>query len=66
MRRSLIDDGFEELAVSGEHAVAVALLPDIHRDPFDRLLVAQASVEGMTLITADEILARYPGPILKF
>jgi PIN domain nuclease of toxin-antitoxin system len=65
MRRSLIDDGFEELIVSGEHAVAVALLPNIHRDPFDRLLVAQASVEGMTLITADETLARYPGPILK-
>ena len=65
MRRSIMDDGFVELAVTGEQAVFVATLPLIHKDPFDRLLVAQANVEGMTLITADEQVARYPGPILK-
>ena len=38
---------------------------NLHRDPFDRILVAQAISEGMTLVTADGLLARYPGPILK-
>jgi PIN domain nuclease of toxin-antitoxin system len=65
IRRSLIDDGFVELPVNGTQAAFVASLPLIHKDPFDRLLVAQANVEGITLITADEQIARYPGPILK-
>ncbi len=52
-----------ELAVNGAHAVAVALLPQLHKDPFDRLLIAQAQVEGITLLTADEVVGRYPGPI---
>jgi PIN domain nuclease of toxin-antitoxin system len=45
--------------------VAVADLPPIHRDPFDRLLVAQSMVEGITLLTADRTVARYPGPIQR-
>jgi PIN domain nuclease of toxin-antitoxin system len=56
---------FRELAVNGIQSAFVARLPLIHRDPFDRLLIAQANIEGMTLITADEQIARYPGPILK-
>ena len=52
-----------ELPVLAEHALATVSLPPIHKDPFDRLLVAQASVEGFVLLTADPILARYPGPI---
>ena len=48
------------------HATAVDLLPPIHKDPFDRLLVAQAQIEGMTLLTMDEIVASYPGPIWAF
>ena len=63
MRRGLLDHGYEELAVSGRHALAVVDLPPIHRDPFDRLLVAQATVEGITLLTTDATVARYPGPI---
>lgn len=48
---------------SGEHAVATIALPPLHKDPFDRVLVAQATTEGYTLLTADPTVAAYPGPI---
>jgi PIN domain nuclease of toxin-antitoxin system len=51
--------GFLELPVSGEHAARVARLPEVHRDPFDRLLVAQALTEPMRLLTADSTLSAY-------
>jgi PIN domain nuclease of toxin-antitoxin system len=63
LRRGLIDNGYEDLAITGEHAVAVDGLPPIHKDPFDRLLVAQSMVEGITLLTTDAIVAQYPGPV---
>jgi PIN domain nuclease of toxin-antitoxin system len=63
LRRGLADNGYVEAPITGAHAAAVAVLPPVHRDPFDRLLVAQATLEGMTLLTADARLARYPGPI---
>lgn len=63
LRRGLLDNGYSELPVTGEHAVAVFGLPSIHKDPFDRILVAQATVEGITLLTGDAILAQYPGPV---
>lgn len=63
MRRGLTDNGYLELPVTGQHAVRIATLPPIHRDPFDRMLVAQALVEGITLLTTDAVVARYPGPI---
>jgi len=63
LRRGLIENGYLELPVSGDHAVAVATLPGLHKDPFDRLLVAQAQVAGITLLTADPQVAAYPGPI---
>jgi PIN domain nuclease of toxin-antitoxin system len=65
LRRGLLDNGYDELAITGEHAVAIANLPPIHKDPFDRLLVAQSAVEGILLVTADPIVAQYPGPIRK-
>jgi PIN domain nuclease of toxin-antitoxin system len=65
LRRGLLENGYLELAVAGEHAVAVANLPPLHRDPFDRMLAAQAQVEGITLLTADPLLAAYPGPIKR-
>jgi PIN domain nuclease of toxin-antitoxin system len=65
LRRALLDNGYEEIAISGAHAAAVLDLPPIHRDPFDRLLVAQSQVEGITLLTADPTVARYPGPIRR-
>jgi PIN domain nuclease of toxin-antitoxin system len=63
LRHGLIDNGYHELAISGAHAVAADLLPPIHRDPFDRVLIAQACVEGITLLTDDATVAQYPGPI---
>ena len=65
IRRQLLENGYEELPVNGQHVVAVEFLAPIHKDPFDRLLIAQAMVEGITLLTADATIARYPGPIKK-
>ena len=65
LRRGLLDNGYGELPVGSEHAVAIDGLPPIHKDPFDRLLVAQALVEGVTLLTSDERVAQYPGPVRK-
>ncbi len=65
MRRELLDAGYEDLPVTSAHAVAVASLPSIHKDPFDRLLVAQATVEGIPLLTTDATILRYPGPIRR-
>ncbi len=66
IRRQLIANGYEELPIDGSHAVFVDSLPPIHKDPFDRILIAQAMVEGITLLTADATIAKYPGPIRKF
>ena len=63
LRRALLDGGWQELPVQAHHALAVAALPPLHRDPFDRLLLAQASADGLLLITADQQLAAYPGPV---
>ena len=63
LRRGLLENGYSELPVTGAHAVAVDLLPEIHTDPFDRMLVAQAQVEGITLWTMDDVVGQYPGPI---
>ena len=63
LRRGLIDNGYAELAITSEHVVTVDSLPPLHRDPFDRLLIAQATAEGVTLLTSDKALAAYPGPI---
>ncbi len=65
LRRGLLDNGYVELAIAGEHASVVDALPPLHKDPFDRMLVAQAQVEGITLLTADPQVARYAGPIRK-
>jgi len=65
LRRALLDNGYTELAITSEHAINIDRLPSTHKDPFDRLLLAQATVEGITLVTNDARLARYPGPIRK-
>lgn len=65
LRRGLLDNGYAELPIRSEHAVAVDGLPNHHKDPFDRLLVAQAQVEGITLLTSDPLVALYPGPIRR-
>ena len=62
--RALLDNGYRELALIGRHTLEIDLLPALHKDPFDRMLVAQATVEGLTLLTADDMVAKYPGPVL--
>jgi len=64
LRRGLLDNGYLALSINTEHALAVGNLPNLHKDPFDRLLVAQAIVEGITLLTSDPLLAKYRGSIL--
>ncbi len=65
LRRGLLDNGYTELPVTSQHAVSIDGLPPLHKDPFDRLLLAQALVEGITLLTSDAQLARYPGPVRR-
>ena len=65
LRRGLLDNGYTELPITSEHAVNIESLPHLHKDPFDRILLAQALTEGITLLTSDAQLARYPGPIRK-
>jgi len=60
LRRGLLDNGYSELPIGSEHAVSIDNLPTIHKDPFDRMLVAQAIVEGITLLTADTLVGQYP------
>jgi PIN domain nuclease of toxin-antitoxin system len=62
-RRGLLDSGYSELPITSHRVVATESLPLIHRDPFDRILVAQATVEGVTLLTIDPLVSPYPGPI---
>ena len=62
---ALVDDaGFDRLPITFEHAVEAGRLPLHHRDPFDRMLVAQARLENLTLATSDESIARYGIPLL--
>ena len=61
LRYRLVQNGYVELPINSEHAIAIAGLPQLHKDPFDRILIAQAIIEGAPLITADDMILRYPG-----
>lgn len=65
LRRGLLDNGYQELTIRSEHAIAISVLAPIHKDPFDRMLIAQAMVEGIILLSSDEVVARYCGPVRK-
>jgi PIN domain nuclease of toxin-antitoxin system len=65
LRRGLLDNGYSELPIISDHVVETESLPPIHKDPFDRVLVAQATVEGITLLTTDSLVSQYPGPIRR-
>lgn len=65
LRRALLDNGYSELAITGEHVIQLDQLPPRHKDPFDRILAAQAIAEGIMLLTNDRQLVGYPGPIRK-
>lgn len=64
LREHVAGQAFAELAVLGEHAIAVRDLPLHHRDPFDRILIAQARTEGLTLVTGDPVFHAYDVPLL--
>lgn len=63
LRRGLLDNGYSELPITSDHVMALESLPPLHQDPFDRILIAQAWAEGITLLTADNRVSQYPGPI---
>jgi len=64
LHHSLLANGYVEIKLNSRHSLHVASLPGLHKDPFDRILLAQAAVEGLTLLTSDSIVARYPGDII--
>jgi PIN domain nuclease of toxin-antitoxin system len=63
-RRGLLENGYEELCITSRQAVLVGDLPPVHKDPFDRMLIAQARSEGIILLTSDSSLAAYGGTII--
>jgi len=65
LRRSLLDNGYTDLPITSRHVLEAGRLPRLHKDMFDRLLIAQATVEGVTLLTSDTAVAAYPGPIRR-
>ncbi|MFZ5810512.1 MAG: type II toxin-antitoxin system VapC family toxin [Thermodesulfobacteriota bacterium] len=64
LRRGLLDNQYQELPITSLHVLAVHDLPPLHKDPFDRMLLAQAKAEGISLLTSDSILREYPGPVM--
>ena len=64
LRRGLLDNQYQELSITSLHALAANELPQIHKDPFDRMLLAQAKAEGISLLTSDSTLRDYPGPVI--
>jgi PIN domain nuclease of toxin-antitoxin system len=62
--RGIERSGFARLTITFEHAAAAAALPRHHRDPFDRMLVAQAAAEGLKLVTADRVFSKYGADLL--
>lgn len=65
MDRVIEEEGFEKLAIDCNHGEAAPTLPPLHRDPFDRMLIAQAQMEGLILVTADEKILQYPVRTLR-
>jgi PIN domain nuclease of toxin-antitoxin system len=63
LRRGLMDNGWRELSITSEHAAATEDLPPLHRDPFDRMLIAQSHVDAIMLITSDALVAQYKGRV---
>jgi len=64
LQRGLLDNQYQELPITSRHALAIQDLPLIHKDPFDRILLAQAKVEGISFLTSDSTLRQYPGAVI--
>jgi PIN domain nuclease of toxin-antitoxin system len=63
LRAGLLANDYSELPMEGRHVLTLRQLPDLHRDPFDRMLLAQANADGLTLVTSDRVLAGYGGMV---
>lgn len=63
LRAGLLSNDYNELPLDGRHCLGLGMLPALHSDPFDRILIVQAAVEGMVLLTADEKVLKYGGPV---
>jgi len=64
LHTALQENGYIQIPISSEHSLITGTLPMIHKDPFDRILIAQSIVEGISLLTSDEIIAQYPAPVI--
>ena len=64
MQTALLESGYFQLAIDARHTLLTGTLPMIHKDPFDRILLAQSLSEGVSLLTTDEILTKYPAPVI--
>jgi len=64
LNKSLVENGYLQIPISVEHTLLTGTLPMIHKDPFDRILVAQSIAEGISLLTTDERIAEYPAPVI--
>ena len=60
----LMENGYEQLMINAQHTLLTGTLPMFHKDPFDRILLAQSISEGISLLTADAIMAKYPAPVI--
>ena len=65
LRKMLMQNGYAEISITAEHALKIESLPALHKDPFDRLLLAQARAEGMMLLTLDLLIAQYQDSVLQ-
>ena len=63
-RSALMDNGYLEVPITSEHVLFVHDLPPLHKDPFNRILVAQSSIEGMALLTVDQAVIDYGGTVM--
>jgi PIN domain nuclease of toxin-antitoxin system len=64
LRKMLMQNGYAEISITAEHALKIESLPALHKDPFDRMLLAQARTEGMMLLTVDPLIAQYQDSVL--
>jgi len=62
--QAIAKNGFHPLPILGEHGEAAAVLPSIHKDPFDRILIAQSIARNLVLVTADDLIKQYSTPLL--
>lgn len=65
LRRGLLDNGYQEISITSKHTLALETLPSLHKDPFDRILISQATVEEIILLTHDDLLAKYSDIVKK-